>query len=1063
MEKNKIIAIVAILIVALAAIAAAVVLTSNNGKDVSVTGVSLDKTSIALDTGSETRLTPTISPSDATNKNVIWKSSNTSVATVSNGVVKAVSAGSATITVTTDDGSKTATCKVTVSTPATTVSVTGVELDKSTMAITKGSSSSLTATVLPSNATNKNVTWKSSNTSVATVSNGTVTGVSEGTAVITVTTDDGAKTATCNVTVNKDYNGIVLGDIGTYVPIYGNANNDLYIDGTDVEMINSIIAGTTKYNSTNMPFADANLDGAIDSKDVEIVRNIISRTPCEVFYQDYYGDATPVNFPLTNRNIAVTYYQQAEACAILGVLDDVKVASKAATVYGTMWPTLSDGDTIEWGTTGSSAITDDAVEKFIANGVSLVVCTPRTENHDLAVRLHSERNIDFIQLWYNGNYCLSTIQTMGILMDKEDKSRAYMEYCNKVSDLLTSKITDTTSKNFLVMDKYYVDSDKLELMANERHGSYVLVDKYLGNAYYEDGTNQFGFVNHNLEWLVANSDKFDYIIFAKSGISGYADDQTTGTYYTQEAYNADFESQIEPFTKVKAYKNGNIVGSSYPNIFGYSAYAILPLIAAQVYPDLISIDDARDLLQEWFDNYNVVDIDVTTQGAVSYTGSAYQTSYPKLNSISYDDVTLGEIGTYVPIYGNANNDLFIDSTDVSMLNSIIAGTTKYNSTNMPFADANLDGTIDSKDVEIVRNIISRTPCEVFYQDYYGDATPVNFPLTNRNIAVTYYQQAEACAILGVLDDIKVASKAATVYGTMWPTLSDSDTIEWGTTGSSAITDDAVEKFIANGVSLVVCTPRTENHDLAVRLHNEQNIDFIQLWYNGNYCLSTIQTMGILMDKEDKSRAYMEYCNEIGDELKSKIGDANKDKSILVISGYDASKDQISILANERHGSYVLINKYLGNCYYEDGTNQFGFVYHNVEWLVANSSKFDYIVFCMSGNSGYADDQSTGTYYTHETYNKAFETAISNFEKTNAYKNGNIVGSEYPNTFGYSAYPLMKVIAAQIYPDEFTLEDALADLQEWFDNYNVVSLDVNKDGAISYTGTEYKVSYPQMDI
>ena len=54
-------------------------------------------------------------------------------------------------------------------------------------------------------------------------------------------------------------------------------------------------------------------------------------------------------------------------------------------------------------------------------------------------------------------------------------------------------------------------------------------------------------------------------------------------------------------------------------------------------------------------------------------------------------------------------------------------------------------------------------------------------------------------------------------------------------------------------------------------------------------------------------------------------------------------------------------------------------------------------------------------------------------------------------------------AAQIYPDEFTLEDALSDLQEWFGTFNVVDLDVKTDGAISYTGTGYEVSYPQMAL
>ncbi len=429
-------------------------------------------------------------------------------------------------------------------------------------------------------------------------------------------------------------------------------------------------------------------------------------------------------------------------------------------------------------------------------------------------------------------------------------------------------------------------------------------------------------------------------------------------------------------------------------------------------------------------------------------------------SKDYSGTEIGEIGTFVPIYGNATSDLYINNDDVDMLQQMADGKLVWDKKKAPYADANQDGLIDSKDVAIVKKIIKVEPCEVMYEDYYGDVTKVNFPLKNMNIAVTYYQQAEACAILGVLDKINVASKAATVYGTMWPALKNS--VEWGTTGSSAITDDAVEKFIANDVKLVVCTPRTENHDLAQRLHEERGINFIQLWYNGNYCISTIQTMGILMDAKEKAQAYMDYCNGIAKELSSKITDKSKHK-VVVFSGYNASNDQISILGNDRHGAYVLVNKFLADAYTEDGTNQFGFVYHNVEWLVTNSQKFDAMVFCMSGNSGYSDDQTTGTYYTQEKYNGAFEDATSYFDKVKAYKDGMIIGSEYPNMFGFSAYPFLKVIAAQLYPDLFSLDDAMKSLQEWFDKYNVVNIDVKKNGPISYTGTTYKTSYPQLKV
>lgn len=425
----------------------------------------------------------------------------------------------------------------------------------------------------------------------------------------------------------------------------------------------------------------------------------------------------------------------------------------------------------------------------------------------------------------------------------------------------------------------------------------------------------------------------------------------------------------------------------------------------------------------------------------------------------YNKTQIGEIGTYVPIYGNATGDLYIDDNDIHMIQSIIDGNTVWDKEKAPFADANCDGVIDAKDIELVQNIIDVKPCVVYYEDYFGDTTAVNFPLTNRNIAVTYYQQAEACAILGVLDKINVASKAATVYGTMWPALKNA--VEWGTTGSSAITDDAVEKFIANDVSLVVCTPRIENRELAQRLYEERNIDFIQLWYNGEYCISTIQTMGILMDCQDKSQAYMDQCNNIIENLTSKITDKNA-KSILVISGYNASTDQITIMANERHGTYTLINKYLGNCYQEDGENQFGFVYRNVEWLISNSHKFEYIVNAMSGNSGYSDDQSTGTYYTQDDYNQKFEGIVSYFDRCQAYTDGNIIGSVYPNTFGFSAYAVLEIIAAQLYPELFSLGDGFETLQNWFDSYGIV-IDVTKEGPITYTGSAYEVSYPQLVV
>lgn len=170
---------------------------------VSVANVTLNMSSVEITEGETASITATISPDNADNKKVLWTSSDASVATVSNGIVTAVKPGTATITATSDDGRKTASCTVNVK--ARVYPVTGVSLDKTTHTLTEGDTQTLNATVSPSNATNKNVTWSSSDESVAKVDNsGKVTAVKAGTATITVKTEDGGKTASCVVTVYSD-------------------------------------------------------------------------------------------------------------------------------------------------------------------------------------------------------------------------------------------------------------------------------------------------------------------------------------------------------------------------------------------------------------------------------------------------------------------------------------------------------------------------------------------------------------------------------------------------------------------------------------------------------------------------------------------------------------------------------------------------------------------------------------------------------------------------------------------------------------------------------------------
>ena len=181
---------------------------------VALKSISLSKTSATVNVGSSLTLGVNYNPTNTTvAKNVTWTSSNTKVATVAGGKVVAKAPG--TVTVTAKVGGKSATCKVTVKAP-----ITSVKLSKTSATINVGSNLGLSVTYSPANTTDsKTITWTSSNTAVATVSKGTITGKKAGTA--TITAKMGSKTATCKITVKAVAPSFVnVGDCYTRINNY---------------------------------------------------------------------------------------------------------------------------------------------------------------------------------------------------------------------------------------------------------------------------------------------------------------------------------------------------------------------------------------------------------------------------------------------------------------------------------------------------------------------------------------------------------------------------------------------------------------------------------------------------------------------------------------------------------------------------------------------------------------------------------------------------------------------------------------------------------------------------
>ncbi|MEI6603399.1 MAG: M6 family metalloprotease domain-containing protein, partial [Clostridia bacterium] len=173
-------------------------LSFSSQKTIEVTGIKLNKGALTLKKSQRFQLIKYISPANASDKTVEWFSMHDTIATVSlDGLVTAKGAGTTYVYCFTENSDIFAYCKIVV-----TQAVTSVKLNKTSITIYRGKSLKLNPTVLPTNATNKKVTWKSSNKRVATVSaSGTVKGIQKGTAYVFVYTVDGKKSAMCKVTV----------------------------------------------------------------------------------------------------------------------------------------------------------------------------------------------------------------------------------------------------------------------------------------------------------------------------------------------------------------------------------------------------------------------------------------------------------------------------------------------------------------------------------------------------------------------------------------------------------------------------------------------------------------------------------------------------------------------------------------------------------------------------------------------------------------------------------------------------------------------------------------------
>lgn len=302
--------------------------------------VKLSKTKATIEKGKTLTLKATLTPSDLTDKSVTWESSNTKVATVTSvGKVKGVKAGTATITCTSKATGAKATCKVTVG---------YVKLDQTEATILKGKTVTLAATVYPSSLTDKNVTWESSNTKIATVTtSGKVKGVKAGTATITCTSNATGLKATCTVNVVKGF--VTLNKTEAYVQ-----------KGKTTTLKATVTPETLEDKSVTWESSDKSIVTVTSAGKVKGIK---------------YGTAT-----ITCTSVATgakATCQITVGKVIIGTSEVTIKKSRTVTLSATVYPSALEDKSVTWksSNTAVATVSSDGIVTGVKAGTATITCT----------------------------------------------------------------------------------------------------------------------------------------------------------------------------------------------------------------------------------------------------------------------------------------------------------------------------------------------------------------------------------------------------------------------------------------------------------------------------------------------------------------------------------------------------------------------------------------------------------------------------------------------------------------------------------------------------------------
>ena len=388
-----------------------------------VTSITLSTTDTTVRKGDYFWLFATVNPSNATNQNIVWSSNNTAVATVdSDGMVTGVEAGDAFITATSADSGVTARCQVVV-----TQAVTGITLNVNEQTIDKGEKFLIIPNVEPIDATDKTVTYTSSDPEVATVSdNGIVTGITGGTAIIVVQTNERGLIASCQITVNEAATSVEIIDPTTLInngdakqlsvevlpETASNKTVNWYTSNASVITVDSSgrIEGVG-YGTATISAIAADGSGAYDTVNIMVIRPVstITISPSSVsIMQGEFAQVSATVSPSTatvkdiewsssDTDIAIVDYTGGITGVNAGTAKIIATATDGSGVIGTCRVTVKK-------TINASSVTINTSELTLLPG----------QTQTLTARIKPTSTTETL-IWYSGDSSVATVSQSGVV------------------------------------------------------------------------------------------------------------------------------------------------------------------------------------------------------------------------------------------------------------------------------------------------------------------------------------------------------------------------------------------------------------------------------------------------------------------------------------------------------------------------------------------------------------------------------------------------------------------------------------------------------------------------